>query len=154
MNMVYAKLAVVALAFVAGWWVASQYYGVRDLQHQVAGLQADKEALNAVLTETQRLQTVAQDEAARAQDRLRVVDTERTQLVGTVDRLRVQLRAATGSSSNAAPTIGGQSEPGADACNLRADVSIWLADRIADLAEYADRLKVAGQTCEAIHDSL
>lgn len=154
MNLVYAKLAVVALAFVAGFWTASQYYGVRNLQHEVADLKLDKEALHAVLAETQRLQTVAQDAARDAQDRLRTVDTERTQLAGTVDRLRVQLRAATGSSSNAAPTIGGQSEPSADACNLRADVSIWLADRIADLAEYADRLKVAGQTCEAIHDSM
>ena len=154
MNLVYAKLAVVALAFVAGFWTASQYYGVRNLQHEVADLKLDKEALHAVLAETQRLQTVAQDAARDAQDRLRAVDSERTQLAGTIDRLRVQLRSAERSTTNATTSIGGQSQPSADACNLRADVSIWLAERASDLAEYADKLRVAGQTCERIHDSL
>ena len=106
-------------------------------------------------TEEQRRVAAAAKEAQDAQTRIASLEGDLRRAAGAADGLRA---AATGAALRArAQSCASKPSPGqhgADALDLLVDV-LGRADRRAgEVAEYADRLRIAGLACERTYDAL
>ncbi|WP_399696629.1 DUF2514 family protein [Xenophilus sp.] len=71
------------------------------------------------------------------------------------DGLRSAAASAARRACPSAPAAGsGQAQPSADPLDLLVDVLGRADARAGELAEYADRLRIAGEACEASYDAL
>lgn len=152
-----------ALAFGGGWMVN----GWR-MDAKLASLQAD----HASVLEQQANAVVASVQAARQieQKRTEIVESQRdiaieqNEVLATdvaagaavSERLRGQLSAlrARHASRIATPANGGQGEQDTDAIGLLIDMLQGMDGAGRELAEYADRLKIAGLACERTYDGV
>ena len=112
-------------------------------------------AVEQALAEQSRRQQAIDEEAQHARAQIKDLEITVASLADAGDGLRVELAAfqkRARSQPNA--TSGGKSQPGADPLDMLAGV-LSRADReAAILAEYSDRLKIAGLACERSADQV
>ncbi|WP_061958211.1 DUF2514 family protein [Cupriavidus pauculus] len=150
-----------ALAYCGGRWQQSRSDAARYQTERTAtaldAARAQIKAVDAVRLEEQR-RTAAQTEIANVakQD----ADTARADARAAgdaADRLRKrveQLLAAAGSATDTGLAGPSKGQPGGDPLDVLVDV-LGRSDRATGIvADYADRLKVAGLACERIYDAL
>ena len=134
---------------------------------RVAGLKQDAAERRAADAETRLLADRAQ--RTEEQRRTAAVAQEASNAQARINSLEDALRLARAASDGVRDAAAGaairaraqscapkprQSQPGADPLDLLVDV-LGRADRRAgDLAEYADRLRIAGVACERSYDAL
>lgn len=72
------------------------------------------------------------------------------------ERMRTELNSlrASHASGNTSAAAGGPSQSGADAIGLLIDMYTGLDQAGRDVAEYADRLRIAGLACERAYDAV
>jgi len=106
-------------------------------------------------TEERRRTAAVAQEAQDAQTRIASLEDDLRRAAGAADGLRAAAAAAAirarAQSCAAAP---GPREPSADPIGLLADVLGRIDQRAGDLAEYADRLRIAGVACERSYEAL
>ena len=156
-----AVLAV--LAFGAGWMINGWRWDARL---------ARAEAQHADVLEKQAQAVVASVQAARSLEQRRTADMEKQRdlaieqteaLAADVaagraasERLRIQLeklRVSTGGSDTSA-TQRSQGEQGIDAIGVLIELYTGLDNSGREVAEYADRIRVAGLACERGWDAM
>lgn len=156
-----AALVGLALAFGGGRLVQSRADAKKyDAERTKAALSASVDQVKAVdraRTEEQR-RTAAQTEIANAAKK--DADTARADALAAGDAAeRLQQRvnellATARAGKNSAAAGAGQDKPGGDPLDVLVDV-LGRSDRTSGvLADYADRLKVAGLACERSYDAL
>lgn len=158
-----ALLAAVALAGVQTLRLASERtaHGATRTQHaeqRTAWERETRVAVEAARTEEQRRTAAVQKEANEA-DRLRLVAESNAAAAADVgQRLRGQLAALTArlrSATNNSPApVAGPGVEGSDALDLLAGMLSRHSQELVEVGSYADRLRVAGQTCERAYDAL
>ena len=153
----------VALGMAAAWIVQEWRHGAK---------QARLEAAHSQLLEQQAHAVVESVQAARNEEKRRTdaVEKQRNDAIeqnealaagvaagrAVSERLRQQLatlRARTGGVDTAAAERG-EGQPGADPIGLLIGVLEGLDSTGREVAEYADRLRIAGLACEGSYDSL
>jgi hypothetical protein len=115
-------------------------------------------AVEAARTEEQRRTDAVQKEANEA-DRLRLVaesnaaaaDDAGQRMRGQLAALTARLRSAT---NNSPAPVAGPGVEGSDALDLLAGMLSRHSQELVEVGSYADRLRVAGQTCERAYDAL
>ncbi|MBU9549947.1 DUF2514 domain-containing protein [Burkholderia multivorans] len=142
---------IAALAITAGGcYFKGHADGVRATT--AAAQKAQAEAVAAARAEEQR-RTAAQQEnanhAAKERDQARA---DAAAAASAADGLRKQVATLIERARHPAATTG--SAAAGDALDLLADVLGRADERAGELAEYADRARIAGQQCEADYDSL
>jgi len=155
----YAAAAL--LAFGVGWVIN----GWRQ-EAQLARL----EAAHAVLLKQQAQAVVASVQAARNEEKRRTAAVEKERDIAieqnealaadvaagrTVsERLRSQLAALRASAGSGDPTAAerGQGQPSSDPIGMLIDMYAGLDEAGREVAEYADRLRIAGLACEKSYD--
>ncbi|KVE31069.1 DUF2514 family protein [Burkholderia sp. TSV86] len=145
-------LAVIAAAVVGS---ATGYFkghadGVRTTT--AATQKAQLDAVTAARAEEQR-RTAAQQEiaedAAKQRDRARA---DAARAADAADGLRKQVAVLVERARHSAVAAG--SAPTGDPIGVLADVLGSIDDRASELAEYADRARIAGQQCERDYGAL
>lgn len=152
-----------ALAFGAGWMVNGWRWDAK-LSRQ--------ESAHATLLEQMAQATVASIEAARNEEARRTAAVEELRDIAHAkmdglslelaagaavsDRLRRELDALRGRGCTCGPAAadGGASKSGTDAIGLLIDVLTGVESAGREVAEYADRLRIAGAACEGAYDSM
>lgn len=106
-------------------------------------------------TEEQRRAAAVALEASNAQARINSLEDALRLAHSASDGVRdAAAGAAIRARAQSCAPNAGQGQPGADALDLLVDV-LGRADRRAgELAEYADRLRIAGTACERSYDAL
>lgn len=156
-----AAIVGLALAFGGGRLVQSKADAKKyDAERTKTALSAAVDQVKAVdraRAEEQR-RTAAQTEIANVAKK--DADTARADAHAAgdaADRLRQrvdQLLATARAAKDPGATVGGQDKPGGDPLDVLVDV-LGRSDRTSGiLADYADRLKVAGIACERDYDAL
>jgi hypothetical protein len=112
-------------------------------------------AERAQRTEEQRRTAAVTKEASSAQTQTAALDASLPAARAASDGVR---NAATGAASraraSACPAAASTRQPGDDPLGLLVDVLGRADQRAGELAEYADRLRIAGIACERSYDSL
>ncbi len=141
----------VALAITAGGcYFKGHADGVRVTQ--AAAQQAQLKAVTAARTEEQR-RTAAQSEIANEASKQRdAARADAATAASAADGLRKQVAALVSRAGHSAPAAG--SAPADDPIGVLADVLERADQRAGELAEYADRARIAGQQCERSYDAL
>ena len=152
-----------ALAFGAGWAINGWRYGAKLARAEAQHAQVLAQLANG---------TVAAAQAARAEEARRTAaveeqrDIAQNKLDGlaldvaagraTADRLRIELDALRrrGGACNPAAADRGSGQPGTDSIGLLIDMLEGVESAGRDVAEYADRLRIAGAACEGAWDRL
>ena len=124
-------------------------------EYKQAQAEARLLADRAQRAEETRRQANTDKEARHGQERIAAVEMERDAARADGDRLRDAIRAATsGARPNPGSASGGPGKPLADPIGVFAEL-LERADRRAEsVSGYADRLRVAGETCERYGDGL
>ncbi|KVF26302.1 DUF2514 family protein [Burkholderia vietnamiensis] len=124
---------------------ADQFAKVANQAKQIDDLRAERDEYSRRLVAQQENATDAAKERDQARRDAAVAD-------GAADGLRKQV-AALDADARRAGAAAGSSATG-DALDLLADVLGRSDQRAGDLAEYADRARIAGQQCERDYDAL
>lgn len=151
------KLAVMAVLLAL---LGLQTVRIAELKQDAADLRAaDAEsrllADRAQRTEEQRRAAAVAQEATNAQTRIASLEDDLRRAAGAADGLRAAaagagVRARAGACA-AAP---GPSQPSSDPIGVLVDVLGRADQRAGELAEFADRLRIAGLACERSYDAL
>jgi flagellar basal body rod protein FlgB len=157
-------IALAVLAFVAGWAVN----GWR-MQSTVATLEADyatarAEAAEAETRGYQRAKVVfdenlnkAEEAADEARTKLKTALADADSARAAVRRLQEYANGLAGradSANGSALASGGEDFADTEAGYLLADMLARHSRELVEVGEYADRLRVAGETCERIYDGV
>lgn len=158
-----ALLVAVALAGVQTLRLANERTAHGATRTQYAEQRTDweretREAVDAARTEEQRRTAAVQKEANEA-DRLRLVaESNAAAAADAGQRMRGQLAALTArlrsATNNSTAPVAGPGVEGSDALDLLAGMLSRHSQELVDVGSYADRLRVAGQTCERAYDAL
>ncbi|WP_080425298.1 DUF2514 family protein [Burkholderia ubonensis] len=147
---IWLAVIVAAVAGLAGGYFKGHADGV--LVKTVDAQKDQIEAVSDARAEEQR-RTAAQlenaEHAAKDRDQARA---DAAVAASAADGLRKQVAALVAGARHPATTTGGA--PAGDALDLLADVFGRTGDAATELAEYADRARIAGQQCERDYDSL
>ncbi len=156
--------AVLVLLGMAAAWIVQEWR--HDAKH------ARLQAAHAQLLEQQAQAVVESVQAARNEEQRRTaaVENERDTAIEQIEalgadvaagrslsgRLRTELNAlrARYTSRDSAAAVRGSGEQGADPIGVLIGVLEGLDPAGREIAEYADRLRIAGLTCEGTFDSL
>lgn len=104
--------------------------------------------------EAQRAADV-QEVATHAQSQIDSLAADLADSRGVADSLRAAVDSARRRACPSASASGaGTGQPGADPIGVLADVFTRADQRAGELAEYADRLRIAGTGCERAYDAL
>lgn len=140
--------------------IGAQQLRIGHAQNQLSTYKleaAENARINSELArqESERRQKVFDDEAAAARVEKAELESNVAQLADTADGLRGSLAEFQRRAKQCPKVaIGGKSEPSADPVDLLA-ILYQRADReAATLAEFADRLRQAGASCERSTDSI
>ncbi|WP_454710937.1 DUF2514 family protein [Cupriavidus nantongensis] len=155
-------LALGACLFAAGWTVNGwrldgriqqmQVDQAKDREGQATALAAASEAARAEEQRRTAEQRGIANAAAKERDQA-LADARAAGAVAEQLRVRaVQLAAAARAASHSA-AAGGSAAAG-DPLDVLTDVLSRADARAGDLAEYADRARIAGQACERSYDAL
>lgn len=153
------KIAAAVLLVIAGIW----WWGHNAAQQQIGydRAMAEVAAAQQALAEAHRVreindQKLADQEARNAQQKIN--DLERQRDAARADAGRVQRlyreAAERGRATLACAAGAGQGEPGADPIGVFAELLIRADQRAEAVAGYADRLRIAGESCERQYDRL
>lgn len=105
--------------------------------------------------EAQRVKNV-QEIATNAQTEVEALSPVMAAARGAPDRLHIAATSAAqrGACANAAATAAGTREQGTDPLDLLTGVLDRHSRELVAVGEYADRLRIAGASCEASYDAL
>lgn len=104
--------------------------------------------------EAQRAADV-QEVASHAQSQIDSLAADLADSRGVADGLRAAVDSARRRACPSAPAAGsGSGQSGADPIGVLADVFTRADKRAGELAEYADRLRIAGTACEHAYDAM
>lgn len=149
-------VAVGAAVLLAYLWLTTHHdqRGYDRAMGEVAAKQAE-------IAEAQRKreienQITADQEARHAQQKLNDLERERDAARADAGRMQRLYREAAerGRSALACATGAGSGEPGSDPLGVFADLLIRADQRAEAVAGYADRLRIAGESCERQYDSV
>jgi hypothetical protein len=171
MGHVVASLGVVVIALALRYWyllviagllalcgvqqmrIANAHAQLAKVQQQYA--EASRKAEADARAEETRRQAIVDKEASDAQARIVQLEADAASARDSAERLRAAVSAAvSGARKGAKPASGGEGKPGSDALDMLAKLYSESQDRAGEVALYADRLRIAGQACEATYDSL
>ncbi|HEP6274134.1 TPA: DUF2514 family protein [Burkholderia vietnamiensis] len=124
---------------------ADQSAKVAEQAKQIDDLRAERDEFGRRLAAQQEIATDAAKERDQARRDAAVAD-------GAADGLRKQVAALVAAARHPAAAAGGPAT--GDALDLLANVLGRSDQRAGDLAEYADRARIAGQQCERDYDAL
>lgn len=133
---------------------------VAELQQAAAERRAvdaenQRMAERAQRTEEQRRTAAVTKEATNAQDQTAALDASLPAARVASDGVRDAAASAAGRArASACPAAASTRQPGEDPIGLLADVLGRADQRAGELAEYADRLRIAGIACERSYDAL
>jgi hypothetical protein len=100
-------------------------------------------------------QAATDEEARNGQAKIAALETDLAGARAAGERLRDAIRTASGRGREAAGTAGsGEGKPGSDPIGLFAELLVRADARAERVSEYADRLAIAGKTCERYADRL
>lgn len=150
-----------ALAFGAGWiaqgWrkdakLASQQAEHANVLEQQA--QAVVASVEAARSEEARRTAVMEKERDTAIEQTEALAADMAASAAVSERLRRELSAlrASHAASDAIVTERSQSQQGTDTIGLLAELYARMDESGREVAGYADRVKIAGLTCERIYD--
>lgn len=124
-----------------------------ELQTQYA--EASRKAEADARAEETRRQAIVDKEATDAQARIVQLEADAASARDSAERLRAAVATAvSGARKGAKPAEPSPGKPGADTLDVLAKLYSESQDRAGEVALYADRLRIAGQACEATYDSL
>lgn len=158
-----AGLIAAAVAFGAGWlvngWRMDAKLARLESQHAAVLEQLANAAVasvQAVRAEEARRHAVVEEQRDIAQNKLDGLALDVAAGRAFSDRLRDELDALRrrGPTCSAGSTHGSASEPRFDAIGVLADMYEGLERHGRAVAEYADRLQIAGLACERMYDGL
>lgn len=152
-----------ALAFGAGWmangWrmdakLARQEWAHATVLEQMA--QATVASIEAARNEEARRTAAVEEQRDIAQAKLDGLSLDIAAGAAVSNRLRLELDALRGRGCTCGPAAadGGASKSGTDAIGLLIDVLTGLESAGREVAEYADRLEIAGLACEGSYNSV
>lgn len=154
---------VVVIGFGAGWMVngwrlnaalsSAQAAHAQELE-QLA--QATVASVQAVRAEEARRRAAVEEQRDTAKKQAQALEADMVAAAGTADRLRRELDALRrrGAACHATAADGSTGEPGADPIGLLIDVLEGVESAGREVAQYADRLKIAGLACEGAYSAL
>ncbi|HDR8930423.1 TPA: DUF2514 family protein [Burkholderia vietnamiensis] len=123
---------------------------ISDIRAEAA--RAQTEAVEAARTEEQRRTAAQQEIAENAAKERDQASADAAAAASAADGLRKQVAVLVEHARHPATTAG--SAPAGDPLDLLADVLGRADQRAGELAEYADRARIAGQQCERDYDAL
>lgn len=142
------------LGLYAGWTVNGYRLGERIAEIELDHSAALKEAADRTNALERRWRGARDYELERALERSNeleiVINAER----GTSSRLREQLKDYVSRARDSTLASSSPGESGSDPIGVLARVLSGADDTASNLAGYADRLYLAGLSCEALYDSL
>lgn len=152
-----------ALAFGAGWVVNGWRHDAKlarvESQHaqvleQLAS--ATTASVQAARAEEARRTAAVEEQRDHAQQQAQALESDVAAGRATADRMRRELDALRrrGGACSAAATDRGPGQRGADPIGLLIDVLTRMESDGREVAEYADRMKIAGAACEGAWDRL
>lgn len=136
-------LAIAAATYGAGRW---QQHRADQLAHQAQQL----EAVQAAREEEQRRTAAQQEIANDATKKAERARADARAAAAVSERLRRQLAEIVARN----PPAAAAGTPAGDAIGVLADVLERIDRRAAELAEYADAARIAGQACERSYEAL
>lgn len=161
-QLIVALLAA-ALAFGSGWLINGWRHDAKlarlesqhsDVLEQLA--QATVASVESVRAEEARRHAAVEEQRDIAQNKLDglALDVAAGRVVS--ERLRDELDAlrGRGCACSAGTAERGESEPGTDSIGLLIDMLIGVESAGREVAEYADRLRIAGLACERAFDGI
>ena len=130
-------------------------------------MRADWDAQKLVDAEARRLASTARErrydarqkqtdkEARDGQEKIAALETDLAGTRAAGDRLRAAIRTAgSGARPAAGPAGAGEGEPGPDPVGLFAHLLERADARAERVSGFADRLRIAGETCEQYADGI
>lgn len=146
--------AVVLVAVV--WKVQDWRYGARIAQMEQAQAETIVAAVEAARDEERRRLAVVENAREEAQTQARAAVAAAGAATAARQRLQQRIAALLADATRRAPALadGGSGKPSGDALDLLAGVLERALDAAGQMASYADRLRVAGLTCEAAYDGV
>lgn len=151
--------AVIVLVIAAIWWWNSHNAGQQQIGYDRA--MADLAAEQGRIAEAKRLQEIedqkkANKEAKHAQDQINNLERERDAARADAGRMRgLYLEAAKrGRQAVACASGASESKQGADPIGVLAELLVRADERAEEVAGYADRLRIAGESCERSYDAI
>ncbi|KVP77549.1 hypothetical protein WJ92_02925 [Burkholderia ubonensis] len=119
---------------------------------QAAAATTQVKAVEAARAEEQRRIAAQQEVAKNAAQQRDQARADAAAAASAADGLRKQVAVLVAGARHPATTSGSQAT--GDALDLLADVLGRADQRAGELAEYADRVRIAGQQCERDYDAL
>lgn len=150
-------LALLAAALVL---VGVERTQVLKARADTAQLRADMATAQAAAEKRERAKEAqraadVQEVATHAQSQIDSLAADLADSRGVADSLRAAVDSARRRACPSAPAAGaGPGQLGADPIGVLADVFTRADKRAGELAEYADRLRIAGAGCERAYDAL
>ena len=146
-----------ALAFGAGWMVNGWRWDAKlarsESQHaqvleQLA--QGTVAATQAARAEEARRTAAVEEQRDIAQQQAQALEVDVTTAASSANRLRRELDALRrrGSACGAGAANGGSRQPDTDTIGVLIDLLTGMESAGREVAEYADRLSIAGRACE------
>lgn len=156
-------IGLAAIAALQSWRLASEQRAHADTRTTHAEQRTDWEREARRATETaraeERRRTAEVQKAADEADQSRLVaEGHADDARAVAERLRGQLAALAarlrGATQHAPPAVAGPGVRGADALDLLTGMLARHSAELVEVGEFADRLRIAGLTCERIADSV
>ncbi|WP_080647785.1 DUF2514 family protein [Variovorax atrisoli] len=124
-------------------------------ERRAVDAESQRLAERAQRTEEQRRTAAVAQEASNAQTRIASLEDDLQRARAASDGVRSAAAGAAGRArANSCPAAAGTRQHGDDALGLLVDVLGRADQRAGELAEYADRLRIAGVACERSYDAL
>ncbi|WP_424624431.1 DUF2514 family protein [Achromobacter marplatensis] len=155
-GLVAAALASCAAWTAQGWRYTAQLADLRaaHAQERDAQAQATVAAVEAVRNEERRRMAAVEIARDDAQKQAVAAAADAAGARDERDRLRARTNALARAAAVRDPDAAGGSPAGASAVDLLAYMLGRVSERATELAEIADRARIAGLTCERLHESL
>ncbi|MGB3287967.1 MAG: DUF2514 family protein [Burkholderiaceae bacterium] len=160
-NQLIGAAALVAVAFSVGWitngWRKDAVIAANQAQH--AGVlerqaQAVVASVQAARSEEARRTAVMEKERDNAMEQSEALAADLAAGAAASDRLRRELSKLRARYASGISTIAerSQGQQGTDTIGLLAELYARMDESGREVAGYADRLRIAGMTCERIYD--
>ncbi|QIM49002.1 DUF2514 family protein [Pusillimonas sp. DMV24BSW_D] len=143
-----------ALAGVGVWVVQGWRYDAKISRIETAQATALANAQAKARQIEQASQAAIEEVAKNADEKIAVATADADAARNSAGRLRTELARLRRASENAVVASSGKSESGIDTIGVLIDVLEGVERNGREVAEYADRLKVAGFACERAYERL
>lgn len=147
-------VAAAALAGVAAWVVQGWRYDAKISRMTTQQAVAIADAQEKARKIEQASQAAMEEVAKNADEKIASATADADAARNSAGRLRTELARLRRASEVAAASRPGKSESGIDTIGVLIDVLEGVERNGREVAEYADRLKVAGLACERSYDAV